>query len=657
MKGREFMEQNTNLRNDIPRRGIKKLVFSIVALAIAAAVVVGIVFATSGNSAYAAPWSSTTQVTFTDDSGGTADSKWPKKYVGDDNAKVVAFCINENQDANPKDFPRRFYLEENAKDADGIPYISSAVIENISGGNPLGYNQTETLKRLFRRALAYGYVGKDPLGLFPGFSDGKLYEVTQAAIYQIAHFGANGIDNLPNDPDHLFSNTFKPSHSSWSDVKKLLEVAYEGGTNYPDPSGELYLFVSMVKNDKGGMSYAGGQNLIGGDFSVTPAVEINTTVSVERYGSASTDNPLEIQLAEGETKLEGVTVVDTVKYDKLPSGNYNIRMDIVNSSGESVAGRDGNFNVDGSKTVDLGQTTKWGVTLEPGTYAVNIKITTADGTKTYEHNGLQDKSEQIIVKAYDAPVSNPAIVSTTAKAGGKTASDSAPAEVTIAQGETLVIADDIKVSGLAENVNYTVEAKLWSKGSVQQTKTETITSANDTVTVTFDAVTPEDGQQYNVSARLLEGNTEKASHNADRRTVSERVIVTVTPEERDVVGTAKIELIKKVKKQDGSEISAEEFAEKYANKFSFKIEAVEAIVEGTAIPKEDIPLPDDIIVKNDAQGKISFGDISYSKEGTYKYMVTEIKPTDSGELVSEIEYDTKPEYVTVKVTKSVSNKQ
>jgi|GEM_PF-5400372 len=158
------------------------------------------------------------------------------------------------------------------------------------------------------------------------------------------------------------------------------------------------------------------------------------------------------------------------------------------------------------------------------------------------------------------PTAKPKVTNTTAKANGTAASEQNAAEVTITKGDAVAITDDVAFEGLAENVTYTVKSELWSNGSVQQTKTTEVTSATASpITVSFDNVSPEAQQQFNIRTVLLKDGQEVAVHNDGRNTVSERVIVKV--EEPAVVYTPAIKnTTAKAKQGNGEEVSASEGA-------------------------------------------------------------------------------------------------
>lgn len=79
------------------------------------------------------------------------------------------------------------------------------------------------------------------------------------------------------------------------------------------------------------------------------------------------------------------------------------------------------------------------------------------------------------------------------------------------------------------------------------------------------------------------------------------------------------------------------------NEFTFRLVRVEkADAEAAEIGQPET-------VKNDAEGKFSFNEITYKKAGTYYYKVNEVKPT--GDKINPwITYDETPQFITVTVT-------
>ena len=80
-----------------------------------------------------------------------------------------------------------------------------------------------------------------------------------------------------------------------------------------------------------------------------------------------------------------------------------------------------------------------------------------------------------------------------------------------------------------------------------------------------------------------------------------------------------------------------------ANQFSF-------VLKNTSAP-EGVTLAADKTVKNDADGKVDFGQIGYEKEGTYEYTIKEVNDGKAGYTYSD-----KTVNVTVVVTKEANNK-
>lgn len=289
---------------------------------------------------------------------------------------------------------------------------------------------------------------------------------------------------------------------------------------------------------------------------VTPPT-ICTTVSVEGKGSASADAPLEIELAEGEESLANATVIDNVTYENLPAGNYDVKMEIVDENGNVVAERDGNFTASStSGTVPASETTKWGVTLKPGKYAVNITLTNTGTGKTRKHNGLEDKAEQIVVKTVspsnDQPTEKEGKLSTTVEVDGKKASSEAPLEIAAEAGADSVtknVVDNIDYSGLNKGSTYKVSGTLVEieDGKVVNDNVATATAecvAEDesgTWQITFENVTLKVGKTYVVFEEAVEvkdaNNNDvtngKVIEHKDENDKAQTVVVKETPKEEE----------------------------------------------------------------------------------------------------------------------------
>ena len=71
-----------------------------------------------------------------------------------------------------------------------------------------------------------------------------------------------------------------------------------------------------------------------------------------------------------------------------------------------------------------------------------------------------------------------------------------------------------------------------------------------------------------------------------------------------------------------------------AGEFSFEMSIV------SADPVDGITLPQETTVSNDANGKVKFGDITFSKVGKYVVQVKEVEPTDEADKVDGVTYST-----------------
>ena len=79
------------------------------------------------------------------------------------------------------------------------------------------------------------------------------------------------------------------------------------------------------------------------------------------------------------------------------------------------------------------------------------------------------------------------------------------------------------------------------------------------------------------------------------------------------------------------------------DEFSFEMSVV------SADPKDGITLPQQTVVENKADGTVPFGDITFTKVGTYKVQVKEVVP-DEADKVPGVEYDTHVRTTTFTVT-------
>ena len=139
-----------------------------------------------------------------------------------------------------------------------------------------------------------------------------------------------------------------------------------------------------------------------------------------------------------------------------------------------------------------------------------------------------------------------------------------------------------------------------------------------------------------------------------------RVTVTVTDDQQGNLKVTNTKIEKKaVGEADYAEVNAVEFENSYkplsgtyasreitkvlsgdrntplqAGEFSFEMSIV------SADPEDGITLPQETTVSNDANGKVNFGNITFSKVGKYVVQVKEVEPADNADKVDGVTYST-----------------
>lgn len=347
-----------------------------------------------------------TNVTYSENA--LSNSKWPEKIVVDKNDSSITatvFCLNEGRSAVPSDFPNRLYIEpgqtwEGKEKGSGETVQKTAMAWSLymnnmdkDNNNVIPEDQADKAEKLLKKVLAYGYLGKDPKNLFPGYSDGQLYEITQAAVYQVMHFGNNSISDLPAE-NNLFGATYYGTNTSADDVKKLLEVAYDDAT--PEPTGTLDIYLWPYNGDS---SNFGGQNLVGGDLTVQdepekPEIKIGT------------------QVKSNTIKAEaGQTITDTVSYENLTAGKeYTLSGTLMDKKTEkevtatysggttTFTPDEANGSVDVEFTIDASG-------FSDGDQIVVFETLALEGTEVASHRDIKDTAQTVTIKE-DSPTTD-----------------------------------------------------------------------------------------------------------------------------------------------------------------------------------------------------------------------------------------------------------
>ncbi len=201
----------------------------------------------------------------------------------------------------------------------------------------------------------------------------------------------------------------------------------------------------------------------------------------------------------------------------------------------------------------------------------------------------------------------------------------------------------------------TGESAAWNPnkadGSIQLLKNITYTEAGDYVYIireqipsnkalgmTYDeseyriTVTVTDDQQGNLTAS--EPNIEKKAAGAADYTEEDAVVFENNYEPLSIT-IAPLQITKVL---DGDRNTSLQDGE-----FSFEMSVV------SADPEDGITLPKQTVVENKADGTVPFGDITFTKVGTYKVQVKEVVP-DEADKVPGVEYDTHVRTTTFTVT-------
>lgn len=192
----------------------------------------------------------------------------------------------------------------------------------------------------------------------------------------------------------------------------------------------------------------------------------------------------------------------------------------------------------------------------------------------------------------------------------------------------------------------TGESIVWNPnkadGSIQLLKNVTYTEAGDYVYIIKEQIpsNKEKGMTYDESEY--------------------RITVTVTDDQQGNLKVTNTKIEKKAAGEvDYAEVNAVEFANSYAplsetyaskeitkvlsgdrntplqaGEFSFEMSIV------SADPEDGITLPQETTVSNDANGKVNFGNITFSKVGKYVVQVKEVEPADNADKVDGVTYST-----------------
>lgn len=338
----------------------------------------------------------------------------------------------------------------------------------------------------------------------------------------------------------------------------------------------------------------------------------------------------------------------TLSIDKPASGTSN-----------TAAFGDITFEKEGVYKYEITETegTLGGVTYDEHTATVTVTVTedTATGTLSAEVSYDNSKAENDSDKA----VQNAAAFTNTYKATfdtGTTVNLNGTKELT---GKALTDSAFYFIVDPQETASGghapTGESVAWNPnkadGSIQLLKNVTYTEAGDYVYIireqipsnqakgmTYDeseyrvTVTVTDDQQGNLTAS--EPKIEKKEAGAADYTEADAVVFENNYEPLSIT-IAPLQITKVL---DGDRNTPLQDGE-----FSFEMSVV------SADPEDGITLPQQTVVENKADGTVPFGDITFTKVGTYKVQVKEVVP-DEAHKVPGVEYDTHVRTTTFTVT-------
>ncbi|MED9873745.1 MAG: FctA domain-containing protein, partial [Eggerthellaceae bacterium] len=329
----------------------------------------------------------------------------------------------------------------------------------------------------------------------------------------------------------------------------------------------------------------------------------------------------------------------TLSIGKPASGTSNTA-----TFGDITFVKEGTYKYEITETEgDLG-----GVTYDKHTATVTVTVTEneAEGTLSAEVSYDNSKAEN----ANDKAVTNAAAFTNTYKATfdasttvnlngtkeltGKTLTDSAfyfivdPQET--ASGSPAPMGDSVE-----QNPNKT-------DGSIQLLKNITYTEAGDYVYIIKEQVPPNkalgmtyDESEYRVTVTVTDdqqGNLTASEPKIEKKAAgaadyTEADAVKFENSYEPLSGTYAPREITKV-------LDGDRATDLQEGEFSFEMSVV------SAEPQDGITLPQEKTVANDANGKVKFGDITFTKVGKYVVQVKEIEPTDEADKVDGVTYST-----------------
>ncbi len=418
-----------------------------------------------------------------------------------------------------------------------------------------------------------------------------------------------------------------------------------------DEGGEEHVVATVTPND--GTAEAAKNFTFTNTYepsSVTVGEDTNDAITVQKTFTGRTWN-------DSDTFEYTLTAVDGAP-EPADGTTLNVGKPASDTSNTATFGditfvKEGTYKYEITETKgDLG-----GVTYDKHTATVTVTVTedTATGTLTakveYDNSAAENDSDKDVTNAAAFTNTYKATFDTDTTVNLNGTKELTGKELTDSAFYFIVDPQETASGGHAP----TGESAAWNPnkadGSIQLLKNVTYTEAGDYVYIireqipsnqakgmTYDeseyrvTVTVTDDQQGNLTAS--EPKIEKKEAGAADYTEADAVVFENNYEPLSIT-IAPLQITKVL---DGDRNTPLQDGE-----FSFEMSVV------SADPEDGITLPQQTVVENKADGTVPFGDITFTKVGTYKVQVKEVVP-DEAHKVAGVEYDTHVRTTTFTVT-------
>lgn len=456
-------------------------------------------------------------------------------------------------------------------------------------------------------------------------------------------YGYKITEKLPQGVDE---NNPTLSGVTYDTSEKIVKVT----VTRSDEGGEEHVVATVTPND--GTAEAAKNFTFTNTYepsSVTVGEDTDDAITVQKTFTGRTWNDSDT-FEYTLTALDGAPAPDqtTLNIGKPESGTSNTA-----TFGDITFVKEGTYKYEITETKgDLG-----GVTYDKHTATVTVTVTedTAAGTLTakveYDNSAAENDSDKDVTNAAAFTNTYKATFDTDTTVNLNGTKELTGKELTDSAFYFIVDPQETASGGHAP----TGESAAWNPnkadGSIQLLKNVTYTEAGDYVYIireqipsnqakgmTYDeseyrvTVTVTDDQQGNLTAS--EPKIEKKEAGAADYTEADAVVFENNYEPLSIT-IAPLQITKVLDGDRNTSLQDDEF--------SFEMSVV------SADPEDGITLPQQTVVENKADGTVPFGDITFTKVGTYKVQVKEVVP-DEADKVPGVEYDTHVRTTTFTVT-------